>query len=84
MSERQPDRAELSGVTCSRLDADRASYSWGEVVVAAVDGSVVTLFDGDTDPTAHCYPLPEQAHRAALDHAFSFEQARRALAENER
>lgn len=82
MSERQPDNVEMSGVTCSRLDADRATYSWGEVVVAAVDGSVVTLFDGDTEPTAHCYLISEEAHRVALDHAFSFERARRELAED--
>jgi hypothetical protein len=68
-------------VTRSILGPESATYAWGEVVVAAVDGATTTFFDGDTEPEICDYPTPDHAHYAALQYAWSFEDARRALAE---
>jgi hypothetical protein len=55
--------------------------SWGEVVVAAVRSDTVTLFDGSPEPEIHHCQTSAAAHDAALQHAWSFEAARRALRE---
>jgi hypothetical protein len=67
-------------VTRSVLSSDSMTYSWSEVVVAAVNGATTTLFDGSTGPEVCDYPTPSHAHYAALQYAWSFEDARLAEA----
>lgn len=68
-------------VTRSVLSPESMTYAWGEVVVAAVDGATTTFLDGGTEPEVCDYPTPGHAHYAALQYAWSFEDARRALSE---
>jgi len=78
-------RSEVKGdvVTRSLLTPRSMTYSWGEVVVAAVNGVTATFFDGGPEPEVRAYSTPDDAHDAALRHAWSFEDARRAMAEAE-